>query len=146
MGERRRVAGGVLLIALGGCGTTGSNLAPHPDRVGQALTQVLSAEAEPIGIDTRAHRLRRQARLQYREATWAMAEQDYARANRLIDRAQVDAELAVALARQQAWTLQVDERSAALRELELPLPGQTTGGSPAPAGGAGPAPAGGAGQ
>jgi hypothetical protein len=119
VGERRlQVCAGVLAIALVGCGTTGAVAPPHPDHVGRALTQVLSAEAEQMGVDSRAHHFRVQARRQYQEATRAMAEQDMLRANRLIDRALVDAELAVALARRENWHQQAEERSAALYELE----------------------------
>jgi hypothetical protein len=115
----------VLLIALG-CGTTGA-ARPRPERVGAVLTQVLSAEAEQMGIDTRAHHLRRQARRQYQEATLAMASGDMTRATRLFDRAEVDAELSVALARQEVWTQQAHDRSAALLQLraDLAQPGGT---------------------
>jgi hypothetical protein len=109
---------GLVLLIAAGCATTSATVPPpRPERVGQVLTQLMVAEAEHMAIDTRAHELRRQARRQYREATAALASRDNLRATRLFERAEVDAELSVALARQEAWTREANERTAALMQL-----------------------------
>jgi hypothetical protein len=103
----------VLGLLSSGCATAGTP--PRPEQVGQVLTAVLSAEAEPMGLQSRAHQLRRQARREYQDGTAALADHAGGEATRLLERAQVDAELSLALARQDTWTQDLAERSAALR-------------------------------
>jgi hypothetical protein len=92
------------------------------------LNQVLAAEAEQMGLDARAHQLRREARREYQQAMAALAAKDVAGANRWLDRADVDAELSLALARRDAWTQQSQERAAALEEMQA----ETTAGERRP--------------
>jgi hypothetical protein len=104
---------GVLLFA--GCGTVGGTDWPRGDRVREAFTKVQAADAEAMPLDSRAFELRRQARLEYRAATEAGRSDE---ARRLLDRAQVDAELSLALARQASWQQQANERTAMLQEMQ----------------------------
>ena len=106
----------VLLVV--GCGTLGAGVTPpRTDRVNEVLTKILAAEAEPMGLDTRANDLRRQARREYHDSDEALLNSDPAKANELLDRAEVDAELSVALARRESWEQQATERGATLQSL-----------------------------
>jgi hypothetical protein len=110
------------LLAVG-CGTTGGTGWPRVDRMEQAFTKVQAAEAEPMTIESRAFELRRQARSEYQQATEAMRDTRADVARRMFDRAEVDAELSLALARQEAWRQQLAERTALLDELQAPAAG-----------------------
>jgi hypothetical protein len=114
----------ICALALAGCGTVGLGTPPSADRVNQVLTQVLAAEAEPMTVEARAFQLRRQARREYHEAGEAASNSQPELARRLLDRAEVDAQLAVALARQESFSQEARERTVMLQELQAaPAPG-----------------------
>jgi hypothetical protein len=114
----------ICALALAGCGTVGLGTPPSANRVNQVLTQVLAAEAEPMTVEARAFQLRRQARREYHEAGEAVSNSQPELAWRLLDRAEVDAQLAVALARQESFSQEARERTVMLQELEAaPAPG-----------------------
>jgi hypothetical protein len=114
----------ICALALAGCGTIGTGTPPSADRVNQVLTQVLAAEAEPMSVEARAFALRRQARREYHNAGEAAANSQPDLARQLLDRAEVDAQLAVALARQEHWGQEAQERSVMLQEMQAaPAPG-----------------------
>jgi hypothetical protein len=110
-----------------GCGTVGGTEWPRADTIERAFIKVQAAEAEPTTIDSRAFALRLQAHQAYQDAMAAMRDSHADQARRMFDRAVVDAELSLALARQETWREQTMERTALLDELEADHP---AGGSP----------------
>jgi hypothetical protein len=106
-----------------GCATAGGTGWPRTDRMEQAFTKVQAAEAEPMTIESRAFQLRRQARREYQDAMAALRDSLADVARRNFDRAEVDAELSLALARREAWRQQTVERTALLDELQAPAAG-----------------------
>ena len=111
---------GLASLALGmlvGCAT--ESVAVSPARKSAALTAVMKAEAEPERADSRAYRLRMQARREYEDATRAEAKGFRDEAIRRYDEAAADGELSLALARRDAWMAQAQERSAVLNQLRV---------------------------
>jgi hypothetical protein len=113
MNLRRKVCGVGLAVAMtaSAC-ATGER--PPADRVAGALTQVMTAEAEQMRGDGRAHALRLQARRTYQEATAAMNRGQHRKAALLLEQSEADAALSVALAREEQWTFQAQEVERAL--------------------------------
>ena len=108
----------------------GKGTPPAPERVNQVLMQVLAAEAEPMGSDSRAFELRRQARREFKDSDEAAINCNPTLSHRLLDRAEVDAQLAVALARRESWGQEARERTVMLDELQAAPAAPAPGGSP----------------
>jgi hypothetical protein len=105
----------VVLVVVAGCATA----RPAQQAGGEkqrALTSVLGAERE-LTSDLRAQGLRALARSEYEGGKRALEKKDVARARELFDRATVDADLSVALVRQETFSRQAEERSAQLERL-----------------------------
>jgi len=91
---------------LGGCATQPR---PTAERVRGTLKQVTTAELEQVPDGSRAHRFRQQARQSYQEAAQAMAAGRNRTAALWLERAEADAALALALAREDALSAEADE-------------------------------------
>jgi hypothetical protein len=107
-----------------GCATADGYPRPSSGLVQEALTRVLAAEAEHVRLDGQAHRMRKLARDEYRDADAAIRRRENRRASLLLARAAADADLALAFAREEQWTTEAQEAALRLDDVRGTAPGQ----------------------
>jgi hypothetical protein len=110
----------IVVLVVAGCATARPAQQAGSEKQ-RALAGVLGAEHE-LTSDERAQALRALARREYEDGKRALDKKDVARARDLFDRAAADADLSVALARQETFSRQAEERSAQLEQLRVQPP------------------------